>query len=160
MTLFDAVVEQDAEALAKLAAEAQDVNAQFENGRTALHEAAARGHAHLVRVLLAADADPSLHDFDHETAFLKAAVHGQLEVVRILSPLATDDERDLARSLLAAHRVPFDPDEYQGRDEAVPEWKRTAAGAFARVCQLLGDDGAVKRLDRVSRSEEHVWPKK
>lgn len=160
MTLFDAVTKQDAEALAKLAAETTDVNAQFENGRTALHEAALRGHTHLVKVLLAAGADASLHDFDHETALLKAAVHGNLDVVRILSPLATDDERDLARSLLAVHRVPFNPDEYQGRDEEVPEWKRTAAGAFASLSKLLGDDGAAKRLDRVSRSEEHVWPKK
>ncbi len=160
MTLFDAVVQEDADALARLAAEARDVNAQFEGGRTALHEAALRGHVELVEVLLAAGADPSLHDFDHETAMLKAAVHGNLEVVRLLSPLASDDERDLARSLLAVHRTPFDPDEYQGGDGPPPEWKRTAAEVFSKVSKLLGDDRAEKRLARVHRSEELVRLKK
>ena len=153
MTLYDAVLARDAEALAQLAAEVRDINAQFERGRTALHEAAARGYVELVAVLLAAGADPAPYDGDRETALLKAAVNGHHEVVHLLSPLATDDERDMARSLMRVHRVPFDPDQYQGRDEEVPEWKRTAADVAAKVTKLLGDDRATRRLERVMRSE-------
>lgn len=160
MTLFDAVVQEDADALVRLAAEARDLNAQFEGGRTALHEAAMRGHIVLVELLLAAGADPSLHDFDDETAMVKAAVHGQLHVVRVLSPFASEDERDLARSMLAVHRIPFNPDEYQGGDGPVPEWKRTAAEVFSKLSKLLGDDRAEKRLQRVHRSEQLVRIKK
>lgn len=49
MTVFEAVVDQDADALARLVGEAPDLNAQFEGGRRALHEAAIRGHLELVQ---------------------------------------------------------------------------------------------------------------
>jgi len=160
MTLWDAVVANDAGTLRRLASEALDINEQFDGGRTALHEAAARGHVDLVRLLLAAGADPELHDGDHETAFIKAAVNDRYDVVHLLSPLATEDERDYARSILRVQRVPFDPGQYQGRDAPVPEWKRAAAAAMARVTKLLGDDRATERLERVERSEQNARPKR
>ncbi len=160
MTLFDAVVAEDAGALRKLAAEAVDINEPFEGGRTALHEAAARGHVELVRLLLIAGADPELHDGDRETALIKAAVNDRHEIVHLLSPLASEDERDYARSILKAQRVPFDPDQYQGREEAVPEWKRTAASAMASLTKLLGDERATERLERVDRSEKSAGLKR
>src|SRR5262245_16527404 len=156
MNLFDAVLSEDAEALEKLASEATDINAQFEGGRTALHEAAMRGRTNLVALLLAAGADPSLHDFDHETPLQKAAVHGHLDVVTMLFPFATDDDRNTARALYQVHVVPFDLGQYQGRDEEVPEWKRSVAAAAAKVTKLLGDDRATERLDRVHRSESRL----
>src|SRR5437867_1580760 len=108
MTLFEAVEAQDAGALEQLAAEVKDINAPFEGGRTALHEAAARGHLELVQVLLAAGADASVRDDDGETALLKAALNGQSAVVGILLPLAGDDERDLARCFMKQHGSTFD----------------------------------------------------
>lgn len=158
MTLFEAVQAADAEALTKLAAEVRDVNEGFEAGRTALIEAAARGEVGLVRILLEAGADPSLKDDEHETAMLKAAANGHTDAVHVLAPMATEDERDMARAFLKAHGKSFSP-EYQGPPEDFGKLKRAAATASARVSKFIGHDSPSERLDRVDRAEKNARKK-
>ena len=110
-------------------------------------------------MLLAASADPALHDGDHETALQKAALDGHHAVVVVLGVFATEDDRNMARAMLRAHRESFDPDAYAGPDQPVSEWKRAAAGVFARVTRLFGDEHATKRLERVKRSEVNAGVK-
>jgi hypothetical protein len=159
MTLLEAVRAGDAEVLKQLAAEARDINEAFENGRTALIEAAMLGRVDLVVVLMQAGADPRLLDGDQETALLKAAVQGHYQVVHLLSACASEDERELARAFLREHRAPFDPDIYQGRPKPVSEWKRVAAGAAAGLSSLFGDNRPQERLARVARAEMNAKKK-
>lgn len=158
MTLFEAVQSSDAGALEKLAAEVKDLNESFDEGRTALIEAAATGQLDLVKILLEAGADPSLKDGEHETALLKAAANAHLEVVHLLAPMASEDERDLARAFLKAHGKSFSP-EYQGPAEDFGKLKRAAATASARLSKFVGHDDPSERLDRVARSEKNAKKK-
>ncbi|KAI0375287.1 ankyrin [Pilatotrama ljubarskyi] len=68
-----------------------DVNARDENGYTALHLAADRGHADMVRVLLERGADRGVKDEDEYTAKELAEIAGHDEIVHLLS-----DTRNLA----------------------------------------------------------------
>ena len=158
MTLFEAVQAADAKALETLAASVRDINEAFEGGRTALIEAAAQGEVELVKILLDAGADPSLKDGEHETAMLKAAANAHTDVVHVLAPLATEDERDMARAFLKAHGKSFSP-EYQGPPEDFGKLKRAAATASARVSKFIGHDSPAERLDRVQRSEKNAKKK-
>jgi hypothetical protein len=158
MNLFEAVQANDPRALGEALKVAIDVNEAFEGGRTALVEAAALGHADLVKQLLAAGADPSLKDGEHETALLKAAANAHHAVVHLLSPLATEDERDLARAFLKAHGHSHAP-EYQP-PEQFAGIKRAAAVASARVSKFVGHQDPVERLERVDRAEKNAGRKK
>ncbi|KAI0639688.1 ankyrin [Trametes polyzona] len=62
-----------------------DVNAKDENGYTALHLAADRGHTEVVRVLLERGADREIKDQDGFTAKELAEVAGHDEIVNLLS---------------------------------------------------------------------------
>jgi ankyrin repeat protein len=155
MNLFEAVQAGDAGALEQLAARVIDINEAYEGGRTALIQAAALGRAQLVKVLLEAGADASLKDDEHETALLKAAANGHLDVVYLLAPLAAEDERDLARAFLKAHGKSYSP-EYQGPAEDFGKLKRAAATATARVAKFVGHDDPAERLERVLRSEKNA----
>ena len=155
MTLFDAVQADDAEALEKLAGEVRDINEAFEGGRTALIEAAQRGHPKLVRLLLQAGAEPSIRDDVHETALLKAAANGHLEVVHLLAPSASEDERDLARAFLKAHGRSHAP-AYQAPDQDFGALKRAAAHVSAGASKLVGHDDPAERLERVRRAEKNA----
>ncbi|MBL8951699.1 MAG: ankyrin repeat domain-containing protein [Myxococcaceae bacterium] len=154
MNLYEAVRAKDAEALRKLATTVVDVNEAFEGGRTALIEAAADGELELVKILLGAGAEPSWKDDEHETALLKAAANGHTDVVHVLAPMASEDERDLARAFLKAHGKSFSP-EYQGPAEDFGTLKRAAATASARVSKFVGHDAPSERLERVERSEKN-----
>ena len=48
-------------------------------------------------------------------------------------------------------RSPYGP--RKGAPAPVPEWKRSFAQAAAKVSDVLGDDRALRRLERVQRSE-------
>jgi hypothetical protein len=157
MTLFDAVQSQDAAALKEALRSAVDVNAQGEGDRTPLIEAALLGRADLCKLLLEAGADPSLKDAEQETAMLKAAANAFHEVVNLLSPMASEDERDMARAFLKAHGKAQAP-ELQEPTHGV--FARGAATASARVSKFVGHDNPSDRLDRVKRAEENAKKKR
>lgn len=157
MTLFEAVQSQDAAALKEALKSAIDVNEQGEGRTTPLIEAAKLGRADLVRLLLDAGAEPSLKDGEQETALLKAAAHAHHDVVNLLSPMATEDERDMARAFLKAHGKAHAP-ELQGPTHGV--FARGAATASARVSKFVGHENPADRLDRVKRSEENAKKKR
>lgn len=61
----------------------QDINQPNDLGQTALHLACSAGHAEVAHLLLQHGADPSLRDFRHETALMKAAKGGHHQVIRV-----------------------------------------------------------------------------
>ena len=95
-------------------------NAVFEHGDTPLHDAAYRGYADVVKLLLAAGADVNAKDSFGDTPLHAAAINGQADVVKLLlaagadvnakgwigyTPLhhaAYDGHADVAKLLLAA----------------------------------------------------------
>ncbi|CAK9027221.1 unnamed protein product [Durusdinium trenchii] len=53
-------------------------------GRTALHRAAERGHAEIVRLLVQAGASVDIGDFEENTALMFAALEGHPDVLKVL----------------------------------------------------------------------------
>ncbi|MBN1204008.1 MAG: ankyrin repeat domain-containing protein [Myxococcaceae bacterium] len=155
MSLFDAVKAGDAARVEALLDAGEDPNPIGEGGRTALMAAAEGGNLRLVRALLAAGAEPILTDDVGETALVIAAAHGHPEVCQLLMPHAREDEADLARQLLKGSgnlmEIPPGPPEEQ---PAPSETRRKLASAGAYVSSKLGDDGPMKRLGRLLRSEK------
>ncbi|KAI0830595.1 ankyrin [Trametes gibbosa] len=66
-----------------------DINAPDENGYTALHLAADRGHAEVVKVLLERGADRGIKDEDEFTAQELAEVAGHDEIVTLLLAISS-----------------------------------------------------------------------
>ncbi len=150
MTLFEAVASRDLATLTQVLAAAKDVNVLGEAGRTPLHAAALEGQAAMVKALLAAGAEPSCKDDAQETALLIAAAQGHREVVALLLPHATDDERDLARAFLDAAGRTDGPE----KQPEPTDFQTTAATAAARAARFFGHDDPQARLDRVDRSKK------
>ncbi|WP_224240345.1 ankyrin repeat domain-containing protein [Hyalangium gracile] len=156
MSLFDAVMAGDVARVEELLAAGEDPNPLGERGRTPLMVAAERGHEEVVRVLLDGGAEPMLTDDAGETALLMAAAHGHPAVCKLLMPHASEDERDMAKTLLRTSGgsildVPPGPPD----DRSPPsERSRKLASAGAYVASKLGDDGPTKRLARLLRSEK------
>ena len=71
------------EVVARIAKHA-DCNVQSNSGLTPLLQAAARGHAAVVQLLLAAGADPNIDSNDGWTPLHKAVANGHADVVRFL----------------------------------------------------------------------------
>jgi ankyrin repeat protein len=157
MTLFEAVQSQDAAELKKALESAKDLNESGEGGRTPLIEAALLGRADLCELLLEAGADPSLPDDEKETPLLKAAANAHIDVVDLLTPLASEDQRDLARAFLKAHGKASSPD-YQAPQFGA--FKRAAAEASARVSKFVGHENPAERLDRIHRGEQSAKKKR
>lgn len=74
-----------------------------EKGRTALHFAAARGQADMVRDLLAVEIDVDLKDKDGRTALLRAAAAGAWEVVILLCEAGADVNATAANGSTTLH---------------------------------------------------------
>ncbi|MCP3099125.1 ankyrin repeat domain-containing protein [Myxococcus sp. K15C18031901] len=155
MSLFDAVLAGDRDSLESQLAAGADPNPFDDENRTPLMLAARHGRVDLVRALLAAGADPELTDAVGETGFIMAAAHGHRAVCEVLLPHASDDERDLAGTLLAGVGLTdLRPD-----PATPPEgFSRKLASAGAYVAGKLGDDGPTKRLERMLRSEKQRKP--
>ncbi|RKH64927.1 ankyrin repeat domain-containing protein [Corallococcus llansteffanensis] len=152
MSLFDAVTAGDRAALAAQLDAGADPNPFDSQGRTPLMVAAREGRDDLVRLLLEAGAEPTLPDKLGETAFITAAAYGHVKVCALLASKATDDEKDLARTLLANQgltELPSRPSEI-----APDDFRRKLASAGAYVAGKLGDGDTTKRLERVLRSEK------
>ncbi|NMO16120.1 ankyrin repeat domain-containing protein [Pyxidicoccus fallax] len=152
MSLFDAVLAGDREAVKSKLAAGADPNPFDSEGRTPLMAAARKGRADIVRLLLEAGADPELTDSLGETALIMAAAHGNADVCRLLLPHAKDDERDLARTLLSGVGIT----DLRPEPNVPPpdDFRRKLASAGAYVAGKLGDDGPTKRLERALRSEK------
>lgn len=155
MTLYEAVETGDVEQVKAALAEQPDVNMLGTDQRTPLIEAAGLGHLEIVKLLLAAGAEPRCRDSNDETALLRAAANGHLEVARALSPHAEDEERELARSFLAASGLSAE------QANVAPEGglKRKAVEFAARAAGFVGDDDALDRLARVERAEKNAKKK-
>jgi ankyrin repeat protein len=75
----------DMEAALRLLNEGAEVNATSATGYTALHYAASKGHADVVRLLLRHGADPDLREAGAElTILMSAAKRGRVDVVKAL----------------------------------------------------------------------------
>jgi len=77
--------------------------------RTPLIEAAGRGELEMVQLLLAAGADRASRWLRRDGAAAGGGQRTPAPVARVLSPLAEDEERELARSFLAASVRPHAP---------------------------------------------------
>lgn len=148
----------------RLLDEGVDVNELGPEQRTPLIEAAALGQVALLRLLLKRGAEPAWKDAMEETALLKAAANGQRAAYEVLWPLASDEERGLAKAFLSASGLtwdvappapPPDPREPEKKDR----FGRAVATAAARVSKFFGDEVHAERLDRLERAEE-LDPKK
>ena len=149
MTLLEAVEAQDLKQLEAALEGSPDVNALGPERKTPLIEAAARGWLEGVQALLAAGAEPEWRDASHETAMLKAAANGHVAVARLLAPHASEDDRQLANSFLAALGTAHAP-EYQYDGSAL---KKKAIEVAARAANFVGDEDPLARLERIERAE-------
>jgi len=86
------------------------VDAQDEDGGTALMGAAAAGNLETVKLLLKAGADPRMHDKYGMGALLQAADKGHTAVVELLRPLSSrvDRKRIAMLALAREERFPFE----------------------------------------------------
>jgi ankyrin repeat protein len=149
--LFEAVRAVDLARVESALKAHPDVNAVGEARTTPLIEAARRGSAAVVKRLLAAGAEASWRDDDDETALLKAAANGHREVVALLLPLGSEDERDLARSFLAAFGHSHGP-EYRFDEDTM---KTRFAEVSARTAEFFGDAEPARRLERLARAKKN-----
>ncbi len=152
MTLFEAVQSTDVNEVKAALGATSDVNVLGPEKRTPLIEAAGLGLLEVVELLLAAGAEPAWRDETDETALLKAAANGHLEVARRLAPGASEDDRALASSFLKAFGASHAPDfQYDGSN-----LKRKAVEVAARAANFVGNEDPLARLDRVVRSEANA----
>lgn len=151
MSLFKAVAAQDAAALAQALRFSRDLNEVGPGRTTPLIEAARSGWLAGVEALLAAGAEPDWKDDEQETALLKAAAGGHVEVARVLLPRASEDERDLAGAFLNAHGASHDPDFHY--DES--RLKQRAVELAARAADLVGHEDPLKRVERADRAKKN-----
>lgn len=155
MTLYEAAQSGDVSEVKTALATAHDVNMLGPDRRTPLIEAAGLGHLEIVQLLLADGAEPRLRDATDETALLRAAANGHLAVARVLSPLAEDEERELARSFLAAAGSTHAPPELH-HDGGL---KRKAVEVAARAAGFVGDEDPLARIERLERAEKNAKKK-
>ncbi len=156
MTLFDAVETGNVAEVKAALAGTPDVNQLGPGRATPLIIAAGLGSLELVKLLLDAGAEPRWRDDSDETALLKAAANGHLEVARLLSPHAEDEERELARSFLAAFGASHAPEfHYDGG-----ALKRKAVEVAARAASFVGHEDPLARVERTARAEENAKKKK
>jgi hypothetical protein len=150
MSLFDAIASEDSASITAALAAASDVNELGPGRTTPLIEAARRGLDLAVKQLLDAGAEPSWRDDEQETALLKAAANGHPKVVALLAPLATEDDRDLATSFLAAFGHSHAP-EYQYDPSRLHQ---KVVEVAARAANFVGHDDPLRRLERNERSKD------
>jgi hypothetical protein len=133
------------------------VNCRDEEGNTALHYAAAAGHAYVVRYLLAQRAAPDVAGLHGRTPLLVAAADGQLAIAeQLLQAGARVDAPDAAAGWTPLHHASF-----RGRrdlvdlllrsraDPSAPDARRgdtplhvALAGGHGDVAERLADAGA------------------
>lgn len=150
MSLFEAIERQDLAAIKQALSQTKDVNELGPGKTTPLIEAARRGLLEAVKLLLAAGAESEWRDDEQETALLKAAANGHPQVAALLEPNANDDDRDLAKSFLAAFGASHAP-EYQYDPSRL---HKKVVEVAARAANFVGHDDPLKRLERNERSQD------
>lgn len=149
MTLFEAIESGDLAVLRSAIEHTNDLNVLGPGRTTPLIEAAAIGWLEAVELLLQAGAEPTWKDEAEETALLKAAANGHARVVSLLSPLATDEDQDLARAFLAAFGASHAPDFHYDENRL----KKKAVELAARAANFVGNEDPLNRVNRVTRAE-------
>lgn len=150
MTLFAAIETGDLSVLQQALQRNPDLDELGPERITPLIAAAGRGSLPMVEALLAAGAEPEWRDATGETAMLKAAANGHLEVARLLAKTASADDRQLASSFLNAFGASHAP-EFQYSGDGL---HRKAVEVAARAAHFVGHDEPLDRLERVERSEK------
>ncbi|MER2564928.1 MAG: ankyrin repeat domain-containing protein [Myxococcaceae bacterium] len=150
MSLFEAIETENLAAIERALAETKDVNELGPGRTTPLIEAARRGLTHAVKLLLAKGAEPTWRDDEQETAILKAGANGHPEVVALLAPGSSEDDRDLAKSFLTAFGASHSP-EYQYDPSRL---HKKAVEVAARAANFIGHDDPMKRLERNDRAQD------
>ena len=87
---FDAIKQNDIEAVEVLLEEGVDVNAKDNYGATPLISAAFFGYTEIAELLLEAGADPNIKDKDGWTPLMIAAMDGKTGVVKLLLKAGAD----------------------------------------------------------------------
>lgn len=151
MTLFEAIEARDLTALRQALRHAVDVNPVANERTTPLIDAARVGWLEGVQALLEAGAEAGWKDAAEETALLKAAANGHASVVRVLAPLAGDEERDMAGAFLAAYGASHAP--YFSYDES--RLKHKAVELAARAADLVGHEEPLQRVQRADRAKKN-----
>lgn len=155
-SLIQAVKQGDVAKVRALLSEGAFVDEAGPDGRTPLHEAAIAGNVEMVKTLLAAKADVTFKDEEKETAILKAAAHGHREVVNLLAPLASEDDRDMARAFLKHHANPHALPPREEEPETTGDSVVRGTATFAlRASAFFGSEKAQKQLDRIERAEKN-----
>ena len=150
MSLLDAVASENLETIQRAVSATKDVNELGPGKTTPLIEAARRGMTHAVKLLLAAGAEATWRDDEQETAILKAGANGHSEVVAMLAPLSSEEDRDLAESFLAAFGASHAP-EYQYDPSRL---HKKVVEVAARAANFVGHEDPLKRLERNERSKD------
>lgn len=150
MSLFEAIETENLAAIERALAETKDVNELGPGRTTPLIEAARRGLTHAVKLLLAKGAEPTWRDDEQETAILKAGANGHPEVVALLAPGSSEDDRDLAKSFLTAFGASHSP-EYQYDPSRL---HKKAVEVAARAANFIGHDDPMRRLERNDRAQD------
>lgn len=162
MTLIEAILAGDADAVAQRLDAGDDVNMLGDNATTPLIEAARLGSEELVEVLLSAGAEPFMKDAEQETALLKAAANGHKAVCALLVDAATDDERDMARAFLSAYGKTDGPKElppppgFLGFRKKIADFKKNAAVIGARAARFVGYEEPADRIEMIERAEKRT----
>ena len=163
-SLYEAVQRGDEAEVRTLLEGGADANELGPDQKTPLIEAASLGNVSLIRLLLEHGAEPAWKDAMDETALLKAAALGHRDAYGALWPLASEDERGLAKAFLSASGLSWDiappappPDPKQ--PEKKDRFGRAVATAASRVSKFFGDEVHAERMDRLERAEE-LDPKK
>jgi hypothetical protein len=165
-------------------AEAKDVNARDQRGRTPLIAAASKGQYQVMQFLIESKADINIQDNSGATALHQAASGGYVPAVRLLlssgadatlrtqsgltaQQIAQNSQNTELVSEFQSHIAPGQPQiqiaNYQGTTEQEQTWKAAVAAATSDPCQLTariaaqGLKPAVDSLARLGQNERRAW---
>jgi uncharacterized protein len=154
MSLFEAVAAGEVARVEELLAQGTHPDPFDSEGCTPLMKAAEAGREDLVRLLMEGGADPILQDRLGETALLKAATNGHARLCALLQDKASDEEKELARTLLRAagwkDGIPPRPPEPPRKKD----WRDKVVTAGAWISNKVGEGHTAQRVERAERAEK------
>lgn len=144
--LIDGARYDDAEDVQAALAKGVPVDSQDEQGRTALHMAAANGHVEILKILLSAGANVEAPNSQENTPLHYACLNGQTEAVAVLLSHGA-----LPSALNSASRTPVD-EALDAGHEAVMELIRSHTAA-AEDGDAEGAQGAAEAEAAVEEAD-------